>query len=170
MKGNSMKNIAGFSILFLLLIFSFAAAREMVESPKNCEKCGMNRTAFAQSRMLVIYADETTVGVCSLHCAAEELQQNTGKQVRSLLVADYSTRELIEARAATWVVGGKKQGVMTAVAKWAFARAEDARRFMEENGGSMHSFDQAMNAATLEVEARAAQEKAAEREMRREMR
>jgi nitrous oxide reductase accessory protein NosL len=164
-----MKNIVAFSILFLLLTSSFAAAMEMVESPKSCEKCGMDRTAFAQSRMLVIYADGTAVGVCSLHCAAEELQQNKGRQVRSLMVADYPTKELIDAGTATWVVGGKKQGVMTAKAKWAFARAEDARRFMEENGGSAHSFDQAMNAAVMEVIAQAAEEKAVELEMLREL-
>lgn len=167
---SSMKNIVAFSILFLLVTSSLAGSVEMVESPKACEKCGMDRIAFAQSRMLVIYADGTSVGVCSLHCAAEELQQNKGKQIRSLLVADYPTQALLEAKTATWVVGGKKQGVMTVLAKWAFARTEDARRFRKENGGRVKSFAQALKAATLEVAGRAAQEKAVEREMLREMR
>lgn len=165
-----MKNFITFLILLLLLTSSFADAMDLdlVESPKTCEKCGMDRTVFAHSRMLIRYADGTTVGVCSLHCAAEELQRNRGKQVRSLMVADYSTKELLDAKSATWVVGGKKNGVMTALAKWAFARAEDARRFREKNGGRVNSFAQALNTATMEVLAQAAEEKAVKQEMLRE--
>ncbi len=64
--------------------------------------------AYAQSRMFIVYADGTTVGVCSLHCAAAELKKNKDKQVKSLMVADYVTKALIDARTAIWVVGGNK--------------------------------------------------------------
>jgi copper chaperone NosL len=165
-----MKSIVLFLIIFLLLIYSFARAMDGVESPKSCEQCGMDRTTFAQSRMLMVYADGTTVGACSLHCAVEELQHAGGKQVSSLMVADYSTKELIDAKTAVWVVGGKKKGVMTATAKWAFARAEDARRFVAENGGVVNSFDRAMNLATMEVTDQDAEEKAVESELLRELR
>lgn len=160
-----MKNIGRLFIVLLLLTASFAGARDTVESPKTCAQCGMDRTAFAQSRMLVIYADGSTVGVCSLHCAAEVLQQHKDKQVRSLMVADYSTQELLDAKTATWVVGGKKSGVMTALAKWAFTRPEAALIFREENGGMLDSFDLALDAATLEVMEQATEERAVEREM-----
>ena len=85
------------------------------------------------------------------------------------MVADYATKELLDAKTATWVVGGKKRGVMTALAKWAFAREEDARRFVEENGGMVSSFGQAMESATLEVMDQAAEERAAEGELLREL-
>lgn len=164
-----MKNITAISLLFLLLTASFAGAMATVEKPKACEKCGMDRTTFAHSRMLVVYADGTTVGTCSLHCAAEELQRNGDKPVRSLMVADYLTKELLEARSATWVVGGKRHGVMTALAKWAFAKAEEARKFVGENGGEINSFEQALNAATQEVTDQAAESRAVEREMLNEL-
>jgi nitrous oxide reductase accessory protein NosL len=147
------------SYAFLLFVLSIilplnipaASAADGVEAPKACKLCGMDRSAFARSRMLILYTDGTTVGVCSIHCAAAELKQNKDKQVKSLMVADYTTRELIDAKTATWVIGGKEQGVMTSVAKWAFARSEEAQKFVIANGGQLTSFDQAMQAAGAEV-------------------
>ncbi len=137
-------------VFCLLFACTVAGATEAVERPKECQQCGMDRTMFAHSRMLISYADGTTVGVCSLNCAAENMKQHKGMQVVSLKVADYQTKELIDARSATWVMGGTKQGVMTALPKWAFAREEDARNFVKENGGEVTRFDQAMEAANKE--------------------
>jgi nitrous oxide reductase accessory protein NosL len=144
-------------ILFVCTVFIFpysafsAAAADGIEGPKSCKQCGMDRTVFDRSRMLIVYADGTTVGVCSLHCAASEMRQNKGKQVKSLMVADYTTKELIDARTAIWVVGGKKEGVMTSVPKWAFARRESAQKFVKENGGEITPFDKVMKSAEEEV-------------------
>lgn len=144
-------------VAFLLMILgslvaaaSFAAAGA-VEGPQACGQCGMDRTVFAQSRMLISYTDGTTVGVCSLHCAAAELKQNRGKHVKALMVADYPTKELTDAKSAVWVVGGSKQGVMTSVAKWAFAKEEDAGKFVQEYGGKLTSFEHAMKTAEGEA-------------------
>lgn len=164
-----MKYIILFLMLLLLLTATFSGATDSVEAPKSCTQCGMDRSMFAQSRMLVVYADGTAVGVCSLHCAAAELHYKD-KQVSSLMVADYATKKLIDARSAVWVVGGRKSGVMTARAKWAFGSAEEARRFVVENGGTVSTFDQAMSAATIEVLEQAEEDKTVENEMLREMR
>ncbi|HEX2770467.1 MAG TPA: nitrous oxide reductase accessory protein NosL, partial [Geobacteraceae bacterium] len=75
-----------------------------------------------------------------------------GKQVKSLKVADYNSRKLIDARPATWVIGGSKQGVMTEVPKWAFAKKDDAQKFVKENGGRVTTFDEALNLALRENE------------------
>jgi len=104
-----------------------------------------------KSRMLIVYSDGTSIAVCSLHCAVEEMKQNKDKQVKSLMVADYLTGEMIDARTAAWVIGGDKMGVMTAVAKWAFARGEDAQNFVKEHGGNVAAFDEAMKAAADEA-------------------
>jgi len=112
----------------------------------------MDREFFAHSRMLIVYADGTTAGACSINCIVIELKQNRGKQVKSLLVADYARKELTDARSATWVTGGKKPGVMTSLAKWAFARQEDAQRFVKENGGRVTTFDDALALALKENE------------------
>jgi len=144
-------------ILFVCTVVIFpystfaAGAPDGVEGPKNCKQCGMDRTVFARSRMLIVYADGTTVGVCSLHCAAAEMRQNKDKQVKSLMVADYVTQGLIDAKTASWVVGGNKQGVMTSLPKWAFARGEDAQKFVKENGGEVTPFDKVMKSAEGEV-------------------
>jgi hypothetical protein len=100
--------------------------------------------------MLIIYADGTSVAVCSLHCAAAELKKG-GRQVKSLKVADYPSKELIDAKTATWVVGGGKNGGMNSPAKWAFAREEEARNFVAEYGGTVTPFDQVMKAADEEL-------------------
>jgi nitrous oxide reductase accessory protein NosL len=148
---------SSFAVLFVLIQLlsvcpsSAAGAADMVESPKYCKQCGMDRTVFDRSRMLIVYADGTTVGVCSLHCAAAEMKQNKDKQVKSLMVADYVTKELIDAGAATWVVGGKVEGVMTSTPKWAFAKDADAQGFVKENGGKISSFDETMKAAEDEM-------------------
>jgi len=136
---------------FMLLSVSFAAAAGGVENPKACKQCGMDRTVFARSRMLITYSDGSSAGVCSIHCAAIELNQNRGKEVKSLMAADYTTKELTDARAATWVVGGRIEGVMTSVAKWAFAKEQDARKFVQDNGGEVTTFDQAMKVAEKEL-------------------
>jgi nitrous oxide reductase accessory protein NosL len=148
----SMKRfVLVFALLFLLFPLAGGAADDVIESPESCVICGMNRIAFAHSRMVIHYIDGTTVGVCSIRCAAVDMGQNDGKQVRTLQVADYSSLELIDARSATWVIGGNVPGVMTSLPKWAFARAEDATAFIKENGGEIASFDRAMKAAREEV-------------------
>ena len=131
---------------------SLSSAADKIEDPKSCKQCGMDRSVFDRSRMLIAYADGTTVGVCSLHCAAREIRQNKDRQIKSLMVADYMTKELIDAKTAYWVIGGRIQGVMTSLPKWAFARGEDAQKFVKENGGKISSFDETMKAAKDEVE------------------
>jgi len=124
---------------------------EQVEDPQVCRQCAMERTRYPESRMLVIYADGTRVGVCSIHCATDELLKNSRRQVKSLLVADYTTQKLIDTTASTWVVGGKPKGVMTFEPKWAFARKQDAQVFTKKFGGKIVNFDQVMKLAVTEV-------------------
>ena len=147
-----MGRIAPYLLMVLLFVAGTCGAAETVEGPGDCARCGMNRTTFAYSRMLVTYADGKVVGVCSLHCAVEETRSRRDRQVVSLLVADYGTRRLIDARKAVWVVGGKERGVMTHPAKWAFGREEDARAFVREKGGEIVPFEAVLKSVTAEVE------------------
>ncbi len=123
-----------------------------VEAPEVCQRCGMNRTKFAYSRMIVTYEDGTMVGTCSLHCAAAELGMNKGKPVKTLFVADYSNKKKrVDAKTATWVIGGSQKGVMTMVPKWAFEKQQDAEMFMQMNGGKLATYDEAMAMAGKEL-------------------
>jgi nitrous oxide reductase accessory protein NosL len=73
-----------------------------------------------------------------------------GKTVKSFQVADYNTKKLIDAKSAAWVIGGSKKGVMTQVAKWAFADKKGADAFIKQNGGKPATFDEALKAAEKE--------------------
>lgn len=133
-----------FILLTLSLMFCglTAFAQGEVEAPKSCKQCGMDRTMFAHSRMQVAYADGSSTGTCSVHCAAVEVRQNPTRKLTTLRVADYQTRALIDARSAVWVIGGDKGGVMTELAKWAFATHAEAESFRKLHGGKLAGFDE----------------------------
>jgi len=131
-------------IMLTLLLCATVGAAEPAEHEKECRQCGMNLDTSAQTMMLVSYVDGTVSKLCSLRCAVDEMDHHKGKQVKSLLVADYKTGDLIDARTASWVVGGRRNGGMNSPAKWAFARKEDAETFARENGGEQSTFDQVL--------------------------
>lgn len=142
-------------LYFLTLSFIFSAsvaalAQTDVEPPKACQQCGMDRTMFGYSRMLLTFSDGETVGTCSLHCVTTEIKAKPAKKVKSLQVADFKSRALIDAKSATWVIGGQKSGVMTDVPKWAFAKKDEAEAFIKTNGGKLASFDEALALAQKE--------------------
>jgi copper chaperone NosL len=129
---------AGFSIVF--------AQDELAKHPA-CPLCGMDRAKFAHSRVLVEYDDGSTYGACSLHCAAIDMVVHIDKAPQAVMVGDFNTKQLIDAETAVWVIGGKKMGVMTKRAKWAFADETAAQNFIAENGGNRADFEEAIKAA-----------------------
>jgi len=147
-----MKRFIMFLLMCMLTNVTFVIATEKVENPKDCKQCGMDRVAFAHGRMMILYADGTTAGTCSLNCASVEMKINKGKKVKTLKVADFTTIKLIDARTAIWVIGGSKDGIMTEMPKWAFAGKGDAEKFVKEYGGRITDFDEALNLALRENE------------------
>jgi len=134
-------------IAFLLSLAGVVLAQEDVQKVPACKLCGMDRGKFAHSRMLATYKDGTVLGTCSIHCLAADLALNVDKAPRLLQVGDFNSKKLIDAEKAFWVIGGNKPGVMTQRAKWAFAKKEEAEKFIMENNGIMATFDQALKAA-----------------------
>ena len=137
-------------MLLLLMAVGSAVAHDKIEDPRSCQQCGMDRGVYAHSRMLIAYADGSQRGTCSLHCTAIELNGHRDKKVATLQVADYYSKKLTDARKATWVIGGRKQGVMTSIPKWAFASKGQAVRFIEANGGRLAAFKEALALAEKE--------------------
>jgi copper chaperone NosL len=125
----------------------FAAPLSDVLQAPSCRHCGMDRGRFNYSRMVIEYEDGSTVGTCSLHCAAVELANTINKIPVMVRVADYDSKELLDFEKAVWVIGGNAKGVMTAQPKWAFADSKAAERFIQAHGGSTVSFDTAIKAA-----------------------
>jgi nitrous oxide reductase accessory protein NosL len=123
------------------------AAGSAEKASTDCRYCGMNLEKFAFARVVIDYDDGSSVGLCSVHCAAVDMANNLDKAPKSIKVGDYGTRELIDAEKAFWVIGGSKPGVMTKHAKWAFAKKDAAEKFIKENGGKLATFDAVMKAA-----------------------
>jgi len=137
-------------LLTLALGVAFATAAGPVEAPPACKHCKMDRTMFNSSRMLVTYTDDSTVGTCSLNCVITENNKVKGEKIKSIQVADYISKELIDAKTATWVVGGSKRGVMTGVAKWAFTDKKDAEAFIKQYGGKLATYKEVYEMAKKE--------------------
>jgi nitrous oxide reductase accessory protein NosL len=137
------------AMAFLLLTAAsvFAQAQEDIQKYPSCKYCGMNRQQFAHSRVYIEYDDGTSIGTCSIHCAAIDLSLNIDKTPKMIQVGDYGKKTLLDAEKAAWVIGGSKMGVMTKRAKWAFEQKEDGEKFMKENGGIIATFDEAMKAS-----------------------
>jgi len=144
-----MKNIwIALTLLLSLTTIAFAASFK-AEAPESCKYCNMNRTKFAHSRMMVTYTDGTNTGLCSINCAVIDMNL-TKKEVKKAEVGDYNSKKLIDAKTATWVIGGSKKGVMTPVAKWAFADKKSAEEFIKGNGGKLATFDDVVKATEEE--------------------
>lgn len=126
-------------------------AQDDIHNHRQCTECGMDRKAYGFSRMLVIFADGKEVGVCSLHCAVETMNRHKDQTVQSLLAADRNTHKLIPAEQAIWVLGGKKRGVMTMRAKWAFITKETAQDFIKDYGGKIVSWEETLSAASADA-------------------
>lgn len=130
------------AILLIQLWGSAAHAEDAV-----CRYCGMKRSQYSHSWVIITHADGSKEMVCSVHCAAIDMALHTDKQVSHITVADYNTHRQISAETAFWVIGGDRAGVMTARAKWAFKNKTDAEQFIKDHGGKLADFDAVIKAA-----------------------
>lgn len=139
--------VLGLLVVVSFLFSGFVFAQDDVRKHPACKYCGMDRQKFAHSRMFVEFEDGSSEGTCSIHCAAIDFALNIDKTPKVMQVGDYNSKNLSDAERAVWVLGGNKPGVMTKRGKWAFAKREDAEKFIAENGGSVITFEQAFKAA-----------------------
>jgi copper chaperone NosL len=139
------------TLVTCLFVATLVFANDDIKKHPSCKYCGMDREKFAHSRMLIEYDNGSTVGTCSIHCAAIDLALNIDLTPKFLGVGDFAGKNLIDAEKAVWVIGGNKPGVMTKRAKWAFAGKEGAEKFIKENGGLLADFDQALKASYEDI-------------------
>jgi copper chaperone NosL len=175
---NSMKRLVIFVLAVVFLIggatiftnisITPAFAGDDIAAHPACPYCGMDRQKFAHSRIYIEFDDGSTLGTCSLHCAAVDLAVHIDKAPVKITVGDYDSKQLIDAETAFWVIGGDKMGVMTARAKWAFATKEAAEAYIQAHGGTMAGFEEAIEAAYADMykDTRMIREK---RKMKRQM-
>ena len=80
-----------------------------------------------------------------------DLSQSISKTIKAIWVADYGTRDLIDAEKAVWVIGGDLQGVMSGTSRVAFADKAKAEAFRKEHGGELDTFDEAIDSTFDEM-------------------
>ena len=145
---------------------------DIARHPK-CPYCGMDRKQFHHSRMVVHYADDLADGTCSLHCSAISLSLNIDRDPKALWVgdnaADGDVKPLVEVEKASFLVGSKLPGVMTARSKVAYANADAAKASQTANGGEIVDFDQALLAAYTDMSADVTRIRKSRAERRRKM-
>jgi nitrous oxide reductase accessory protein NosL len=119
-----------------------------IEKYPKCPYCGMDRKQYHHSRMLVQYSDDLADGTCSLHCAAISLSLNVDREPKALWVGDNAAagdvKPLVEVDKASFLIGSKLPGVMTANSKVAYGTEEAAKAAQAANGGELVKFDQAL--------------------------
>ena len=147
----SLSLFAGAFCALLAAGAAAGAAEKDVEKIPSCQYCGMDRQKFATTRMLIEYENGTTIGTCSIHCAAVDLAQSFTKAIKTIRVADYRTGSLTNAETAVWVVGAGVPGVMAAKSRVAFADKAGAEAFRKEKGGEIADFDAAITSTYCDM-------------------
>jgi hypothetical protein len=78
---------------FLILLSGGSAAAEAV----SCIYCGMDKSKFGYSWVVIVNDDDTSAELCSIHCAAIYLALNTHQTIDAITVGDYVTAKPIDA-------------------------------------------------------------------------
>lgn len=129
-------------------------ANELAKYPK-CPYCGMDRTMWHHSRHLVHYDDGLADGTCSIHCLAISLSLNLDRGPEAIYAADFgstkSVKPLLLVDEATYLMGSKIQGTMSANSKMAFASLAAAKGVQAKEGGELADFGAALTQAYLEM-------------------
>jgi len=149
-----MRRIAAAAVMIAALGVSAGAAgaaEKDIQKIPSCQYCGMDREKFSATRMLIEYENGTTIGTCSIHCAAVDLAQSFGKAIKAIRAADFRTGKLVEAEKATWVIGAGLPGVMAAKSRLAFSAKADAEAFRKEQGGEIADFDAAITSTYCDM-------------------
>lgn len=141
-----MFNKKTIGITLFLLIICLVSDKAFCDENR-CQYCGMKKSQFGFSWIVISHENNSFEGVCSTHCAAIDMVLHMGKPIKSITVGDYNTQEQIDADQAFWVIGGDKIGVMTKRAKWAFKTAEQADAFIRKYGGRPSNFNHVLKAS-----------------------
>lgn len=127
---------------------------ELVKYAK-CPYCGMDRTQYSATRMLIQYSDNLVDGTCSIHCTALSLGLNIDRQPKAIWVGDNASaaevKPLVDVDQAAFLVGSSLKGVMTKRSKIAYSQLAAAQASQKANGGEIVDFDKALLAAYTDM-------------------
>ena len=140
------KKVIAESFIALLFIGGICFADD-----KACFHCGMFKSQFGHSWVVIEDDNAKRTGVCSVHCAAIDMVINKDSLIKTITVGDYHTKKQIDAYMAYWVIGGDLPGVMTSRSKWAFEKKDAADSFIGDHGGRTAVFEEVIRAAFVDL-------------------
>jgi len=135
---------ASFIILWFSLLLAPFFDTDAKEEPQWCPLCGMNLKMYHQTSNRLTFSDKSGVQTCSIFCAAQFYEKRP-TEIERWEVVDYETKGWIDAKKAKWLIGSDIPGVMTAVGKIAFLSPDDAKKYQKKHGGTIGTFDDALN-------------------------
>lgn len=136
----TIRFIVSWFLFFLFLPFDIDAKEE----PTWCPLCGMNLKMYHQTSNRLTFSDKSDVQTCSIFCAAQFYEKRP-TEIERWEVVDYETKKWIDAKKAHWLIESDIPGVMTAVSKLAFLAMDDAKKYQKKHGGTIGTFDDALN-------------------------
>lgn len=132
---------------------------ELKKYPR-CRYCGMERAKFSHTRHLIVYADDSVEGTCSIHCSGISLSLNMDRGPKAIYAGDAGgagdIKPLIDADKAFYVLDPSKPGTMTKKSKFAYAdkakaEAAAAAEASTKAGAKVVAFNDALKAAYLDM-------------------
>ena len=135
---------ASFIILWLSLLLTLSYDSDAKEEPQWCPLCGMNLKMYHQTNNRLAFFDGEKTQTYSIFCAAQFYEKRP-TEIDRWEAVDCETKGWIDARKAHWLVGSDIPGVMTAISELAFLSVEDVKKYQKKHGGTIGTFDDALN-------------------------
>jgi hypothetical protein len=142
---SEMKKLLFIGIAVLVVGFCYHAGGE-TDQQKWCPLCSMNLKMFWKTTHWLTFSDGKRTGYCSIHCASKVYQARP-TEIDQWEVADYDTKNLVNAHKAHFLIGSDLPGTMTPVSKLAFASLKTAKNYQKDRGGTLGSLDDALKEA-----------------------
>ena len=138
---NAKKMIGVLLLGFMLILFSTIT---WAEEERWCPLCGMNLKMYLQTNNQLTFFDGKKTQTCSIFCAAQ-IYGKRATEIDRWEVVDYETKKWIDVKRARWLIESDIPGVMTAISKIAFLSVEDVKKYEKKHGGTIGTFDDALN-------------------------
>jgi len=133
-----------FIVLWFCFFLALPSNIDAKEEPRWCPLCAMNLKMYHQTSNRLTFSDGSKIQTCSIFCAAQ-IYEKRATEIDRWEVVDYETKKWIDAKRARWLIESDIPGVMTAISKVAFLSVEDVKKYEKKHGGTIGTFDDALN-------------------------